>query len=414
MKKKIWILNHYAGRMLFDRGGRHYCFAKYLVRDGYEPVIFCCNNKHNPGTENFYETDTLWEEHVAEEINTPFVFVKGRPYIGNGKDRVLNMIDFYHNVKKAALEYAAENGKPDVVYASSVHPLTLVAGIQLAKRFGVKCVCEVRDLWPESLISYGIAKKDSLAVKLLRALEKWTYTKADSIIFTMEGAYEYIIEQGWEKRIPRSKVHFINNGVDLETFQQNEQDFQIQDPDLENSQYFKVIYTGTIKKANRINLLVDAAQKIDNKKIQILIWGDGDELQSLKEKAEKEGIRNLVFKGRVKKEEVPYILSRGDALFLDYFDETIARFGIRSNKLFEYVAAGKPILMSHITEHNPASPFGCSLTYESSPEGIAWAIQKVAALERASYDVMSEKACEAAKAYSYSELSRSLEEIIVQ
>ena len=168
--KKIWILNHYAGRMLFDRGGRHYCFAKYLVRDGYKPVIFCCNNKHNPGTENFYETDNLWEEHVAEEINTPFVFVKGRPYIGNGKDRVLNMIDFYHNVKRAALEYAAESGKPDVVYASSVHPLTLVAGIQLAKKFGVKCVCEVRDLWPESLISYGIAKKDSLAVKLLKFL----------------------------------------------------------------------------------------------------------------------------------------------------------------------------------------------------------------------------------------------------
>lgn len=114
---------------------------------GYAPVIFCANSKHGK-PECFLETDALWEERIAEEIDTPFVFVRARTYTGNGKQRVLNMIDFYRNVKKAAKEYAAQHGKPDVIFASSVHPLTLVAGIQLAKQFGVKCVCEVRDLWP--------------------------------------------------------------------------------------------------------------------------------------------------------------------------------------------------------------------------------------------------------------------------
>ena len=32
-EKNIWIINHYAGNMLFDQGGRHYSFAKYLKRD---------------------------------------------------------------------------------------------------------------------------------------------------------------------------------------------------------------------------------------------------------------------------------------------------------------------------------------------------------------------------------------------
>ena len=78
-----------------------------------------------------------------------FVFVRGRTYEGNGKQRVLNMVDFFRNVKRAARAYAKTWGKPDVIYASSVHPLTLVAGLQMAKHFGVPCVCEVRDLWPE-------------------------------------------------------------------------------------------------------------------------------------------------------------------------------------------------------------------------------------------------------------------------
>ena len=30
--KKIWIMNHYAGGMFFQKGGRHYYFAKYLKK----------------------------------------------------------------------------------------------------------------------------------------------------------------------------------------------------------------------------------------------------------------------------------------------------------------------------------------------------------------------------------------------
>ena len=62
MKKKVWILNHYAGDTFFEKGGRHYWFAKFLALRGYSPVIFCCNNKHNPGTEEWLETNKLWEE----------------------------------------------------------------------------------------------------------------------------------------------------------------------------------------------------------------------------------------------------------------------------------------------------------------------------------------------------------------
>lgn len=78
MKTNIWILNHYASDMYFDRGGRHYNFAKYLRRAGYAPVIFGANSKHGK-PERFLETDALWEESIAEEINTPFVLSAPAP-----------------------------------------------------------------------------------------------------------------------------------------------------------------------------------------------------------------------------------------------------------------------------------------------------------------------------------------------
>jgi len=151
MKTKVWILNHYATDMFFKRGGRHYWFAKYLIRDGYQPTIFCANTRHNTKNQLIKIERGKWNTNEIDGI--PFVFVKTTNYLSNGLDRVRNMYSFYRNIFLVAKEYADAYGSPDVVLASSVHPLTLVAGIKIAKRFGVQCICEVRDLWPESIIS---------------------------------------------------------------------------------------------------------------------------------------------------------------------------------------------------------------------------------------------------------------------
>ena len=202
--KRIWIFNHYASSDFIDKGGRHYWIAKYLKQAGYEPVVFCCNKIHNSSKYCFDNAKTI-NEATDEETGVPYVFLKGRDYKGNGKDRVLNMMDIYFNLKKIAGKYAKEHGKPDIIYASSVHPLTLLAGIQLARKNAVKCVCEVRDLWPESIVSMGVAKKSNPLVIVLYWLEKWIYKNCDSLITTFEGGYDYILKMGYEKIVPRVK-----------------------------------------------------------------------------------------------------------------------------------------------------------------------------------------------------------------
>lgn len=381
MKKNIWIMNHYAGGMFFSHGGRHYNFAKYLKLQGYEPVVFCANSKHGI-SETRFQADSLWHEHMSEEIGTPFVFVKARTYIGNGKQRVLNMIDFYRNVKKAAKEYAKVHGKPDVIYASSVHPLTLVAGIQLAKRFGVKCVCEVRDLWPESLVAYGMAGAHHPAVLFLRRLEKWIYKKADAIVFTMEGAYDYIIEQGWEKEIPRAKVHYINNGVDLEVFDYNKEHYQVDDPDLEDPDTFKVVYTGSLRKANdQIYALFDAIAQMQGPEYadyQFFIYGKGELVPKLEDICQKNNYRNVKLKGFVEKKYVPYILSKCDVNILNCKANGILKYGGSQNKLFEYLASGHPIISGEGGPHSVIRSAGCGVSEKfTTAEDFAHAIRQL-------------------------------------
>ena len=417
MKKSVWILNHYAGTMLFDKGGRHYWFAKYLKRKGYDPVIFAANTKHNI-PERWVDSDSLWIEKDAEEINTPFIFVKSSLYGGNGRQRIRNMFDFYRNVKKAAIEYAELKGKPDIIVASSVHPLTMVAGIQLAKRFGVKCICEVRDLWPEAIVAYSKRiTKNSLPAKIMYAGEKWIYKKAAAIIFTQEGGPDYVCEHGWDRNhggpIDNAKLFHINNGVDLEAFDANLQNFPYADEDLDNPDLFKVVYCGAIRRINNLGLIVNAAKLITNQKIKFIIFGNGDELDILRQRVVEEKINNVVFKGRVNKQFIPSIDSKADLNVVHWEMNPLLRVGESYNKAFEYFAAGKPVFYTIRPGYSIVEKYHCGrLTDGFEPKNIAAGIQAMAEMSDEEKAEMAKNARKTAEIYDFKNLTNKLIEII--
>ena len=417
MKKNVWILNHYATGMFFNKGGRHYWFAKYLKQEGYEPVIFCCNAKHGK-LENYFETDQLWTEKIAEIIDVPFVAVRSSLYKGNGKGRVLNMIRFYRNVQKAAKEYAKTHVRPDVIYASSVHPLTLVAGLQLAKFFNVKCICEMRDLWPEAIVAYSKSiKRDSIIAKLLYQGEKWIYKKADALIFTQEGGPDYVCSQGWDTEhggpIDLKKAYYINNGVDLEAFDQNVKDFWIADEDMDNPDIIKVVYAGAIRRINNLGIIVDAAKLVSNPKIRFIIYGDGDDLNILKQRLINEKITNVIFKGRVNKQSIPSIVSRSDINVVHWEMTPLLRVGESYNKSFEYFAAGKPVFYTIRPGYSIVEKYHCGrLTTGFEPKDIADGIEKMTTLSSNEKKNLAINARKAAVVYDFKNQTKKLIEII--
>ena len=410
--KKVWIMNHYAGSMFFEKGGRHYSFAKYMRIQGFEPVIFCSNAKHGD-KEYFQNFSGAWQEYMAEEIKVPFVFVRSRLYLGNGKQRVLNMMDFYRNVKLAAREYSQKNGKPDIIYASSVHPLSLVAGIELAKYFGVKCVCEVRDLWPESFVAFGIVSAANPVLKLLYRGERWIYKKADALIFSMEGGRDYIIEKGWDKAhggpVDLSKVWHINNGVDLKNFDFNCEHSTLADDDLEREDTFKVVYCGSIRKANNLGLLLDVAKRLNDDSVQFLIWGSGDESEALEHRITEEDIKNVHLKGRVPKQYIPYINSKANLTVLNYEVNDIWRYGGSQNKLFEYFASGTPVMTNIRMGYDLIDRYDCGFHVDYSDiDSVASLLSRLKSMPQEEYSRYCANARKAAEEYDFKRLADKL------
>ena len=350
MYLKIWILNHYATDMYFDGTGRHQGFAKYLIKDGHDVKIFCASTVHNSDI----NVDTEGKKYIEliGQDQVPYVMVKTSNYVGNGKQRIKNMVEFYLKIFGVMKEEVNKNGKPDVILASSVHPLTLVAGIQFAKKIKCPCICEVRDLWPLSIVEYSNISNNNPAIQLLYKLEHWIYKKCDALVFSFSNGKQYIIDKGWDKDIDIGKVHYINTGIDLELYMENVNNSSYTDKDLDDSSTFKIIYTGSIRKVNDLKTVVDAAQVLEQKykNVRFIIYGDGDERAPLMEYCTNNNIKSVLFKGKVPKQAIPAILEKGNLLLINVKKNRLARYGVSWNKLFEYMASGKPIIANNYTD----------------------------------------------------------------
>lgn len=411
MRQNVWIWNHYATNMFFDKAGRHYWFAENLLKEGYKPTIFCASTNHFSDN----HISTKGQKFSTDSVNDiPFVFVNTLEYKGNGKKRILNMISFYRGLFKTATEYAKLNGKPDAILASSVHPLTLVAGIKIAKKFDIPCICEVRDLWPESIVAYGLLKRNSLIAKLLYQGEKWIYKKANSIIMTWEGGSQYIKNQGWDEQVDLSKVKYISNGVITDSFVRNSKENWIDDDDLNDKNYKNLVYAGSIRKVNNLGLLLDAAKLVQekNQQIRFLIYGSGDEKGILESRCIEESINNVVFKGRVEKMMIPSILKRSYANILHNSSTSLDKYGQSQNKFFEYLAAGRCVIQTYTNSYSVLDKYKCGVSaIEQQPKEIAKIILEVCE-DNEKAEQMGANARKAAYEFDFTNLTNKLIEII--
>ena len=412
---RFWIFNHYATTPLTGPLLRHYYFAEYLKERNIETTVFAANELHQTGG----CVDTHGKPYLrTEEEGVPFVFVKTSKYEGNGISRVKNMVSFFLGLLKISKGYAKQYGKPDVIMGSSAHPLTSIAGILVARRFRVPAIVEVRDLWPEAIFSFGKVKMNSLVGRLLSAGEKWMYVHADAIVFTKEGDVDHIKEMGWDKdhggKIDLAKCHYINNGVNLKDYYASIEKDILKDPDLEDDS-FKVVYTGTVRLVNNVGNLLDTAKLLKDKKdIKFLIFGGGSELEKLEKRVQDEHIDNVIFKGFVEKKYIPYILSRSSVNVLNYSQANYNwSRGNSSNKLFEYMASGKPIISTVKMGYCILDKYQCGLSLdECTPKALAEQILKIHDMPEEAYAQMAENAKNGAKDFDFPVLTRKLYQVI--
>lgn len=368
----IWIISFFAGGPSYCPRIPDYSLAKYLREHGYDALVFAGSALHNTEI-NFITDESIYREALVDGV--PFVYIKTRQY-KSMKGESLSFVDFFFNIMKCYRHF----DKPDLVIAAMPQPLSCLAGYRIAKRYGVPYITSIVDLWPLSIVEYANFSDKNPAIQALYLYEKWLYERSDELVFTWEGAYDYIVDKGWNNRVPKSKFHYINIGVDLKEYYNNLNTYQINDPDLEDNK-FRVMYCGSVRTANDIGTVVSCARILEEKgygdKVRFIIYGDGPDREVLEKRCKDEGIASVLFKGSIEKKYIPYVLSKSNLNVLNLKPAKTQKYGNSSNKLFEYLAAGNPVIANIDEGKYPIiTKYGCGIVVKAgAPEEYANGIE---------------------------------------
>ena len=347
MPKKIWILNHYAMPPYMPGGTRHYDLSQELIKKNYEVTIFSSGFSHSK--KDYFKLFRQKQYIVENYGKLKFVWIKTTSYKKNNYKRILNMLSYLFRMLTVAHNFS----KPEVIIGSSVHPFAVFAAWLLSKKYKAKFVFEVRDLWPQTPIDMGTIKSNGMIAKIMYYWEKCMYIKANKIIVLSPQVKNYITEKG----ISGDKVVWIPNGVNIERF--NYPSPLSKNNGLygffkKNKKKFIVMYTGAHGPVNGLDIFLKAASYFQKKDsiVQFYLIGDGIEKDRLQKESIKLHLNNLYFFPPVSKGEIPALLDYADLLVQSFAPVDVFKYGISPNKIFDYLAAGKPIIMSVKTTNN--------------------------------------------------------------
>src|SRR5690606_8886793 len=125
------------------------------------------------------------------------------------------------------------------------------------------------------------------------------------------------------------------------------------------------IYAGSHGLANGLDLLLDAAYIIQTDgwgdRIFFRLIGDGPLKGQLIDKARRMGLTNVQFEDPVPKTEIYKRLAEADFFPLVLPDSPLYQWGISPNKYFDYMALGRPIVMSGTAPSTPVELSGCGI-----------------------------------------------------
>lgn len=340
-RKVIWFINKDAAPIdVYASHLRTVKQAQYFQEQGYDVKLICSSNVHNIGIN--YVQDGWFSEQTHNGIS--FVFVKSLDYGESMVKRVSAYTLFALKMKKLCRVL----GAPDIIIHTSRIPFDLPI-YWLSKRIKARYILDITDLWPNAFERFGVISSKNPILKLFYSIEKTLYKRAEHVVISMEGGHQYIKEHKWDLEsggpIDLNKIHYVNNGIDLDDFNSNLHQYSIPDRDLEDTSILKVLYLGSIRHVNNVGQLIEAAKHLlPYENIKVLIYGDGPERPMLEEKCYNEGIKNVIFKQKwIEPRFVPYVMSKATVNILNY-GENFGRYGGSMNKMFMSFASGKPII----------------------------------------------------------------------
>ena len=356
----IVYIEHYAGSPEMGMEFRPYYLAREWIKMGHRVDMFAADYSHlrnkNPQIKNDFE-----EENVDGIV---YHWIHTSEYKGNGLKRAKTMAQFVGKLCRNA-RWIAEKFEPDVIITSSTYPLDTYVG-QRIKRFRphAKLIHEIHDMWPAVLTEVNGMSKYNPFVVAMQIAENSFCKNSDYVVSLPPCSKEYLIKHGMKAE----KFLDVANGINVEDWENteplNHETNEILEQ-LRKENKFIICFFGSITNYYALPELVKAVQKLDNPQISVVFIGEGSFKNDLIKLVKSKNKDSFLFLGRIPKRQVPEMLKKVDVLYVGGTENTVFKYGICMNKLFDSMMSGKPILYAVDAPNNYIVDYNCGVSVEA-------------------------------------------------
>ena len=277
-----------------------------------------------------------------------------------GKNPVLRALRYFLCVIKHFNRgvFSKDARSCDVMFIASTPPIqgAMAAMVKKCRRDHIPFVYNLQDIFPDSLVGTGLAKKDGLLWKIGRRIESFTYCNADKIVVISQDFKRNIMAKG----VPEEKIEVIYNWVDQNAVVDvpREQNKLFDMYSLDRSKFY-VTYNGNIGLTQNMEMLCEVAKELEVSypDIHFVLVGTGAYWDTLVEKlcGEKQEVKTqapdgseaLTF-GNISLlpfqpyEDISHVFSLGDVSLV------ISKPGVGENsvpsKTWSIMSASRPVL----------------------------------------------------------------------
>ncbi|MCM1515862.1 MAG: glycosyltransferase family 4 protein [Paraprevotella sp.] len=231
----------------------------------------------------------------------------------------------------------------DVIYLASTPPIQGMLGAFIKKFRGIPFVYNLQDIFPDSLMNNGLARKGGLPWKIGRVIENFTYQHADKIIVISEDFKKNIMEKG----VPEDKIAVVYNWVD--------QNAVVDVPRAENKLFdaygldrekFYVTYNENIGLSQNMDMLLEVASDLQGSidDIHFVLVGNGAYLEEVKRMVGEKQLQNVHLLPFQPYEDISHVFSLGDVSLV------ISKLGTGAasvpSKTWSIMSASRPVLVN--------------------------------------------------------------------
>ena len=228
----------------------------------------------------------------------------------------------------------------DVIMVSSTPPIIGPTAALIKKLRHIPIIYNLQDIFPDSLVGTGLAKKGGLLWKIGRRIENFTYRNADKIIVISEDFKRNIMAKG----VPEDKIEVIYNWVDENVVVNvDRKDNVLFDRYGLDRNKFYITYCGNIGLTQNMDMLLEVAKELScETKIHFVLVGEGAYKKDVERIIKEKELENITLLPFQPYEEISHVFSLGDVGLI------ISKPGVGENsvpsKTWSIMSAERPVI----------------------------------------------------------------------